>query len=164
MYSPGSFYPLVFSQDAPLDPFYGQEAPLEPFYGHEATLDPFYGQEAPLDLSNKKVEVPTSDRLDMEELLRTYYLISLRNYSAYFNNTNQPDIKNKMSRNNKRKLTFEDTPKRAKRSAEPKLEGSSSPALKKRKTKKSSVAGVCNCRFCYEDHIIQMRTKQTHAT
>jgi len=114
-------------------------------------------QDRPLDLSNKderKEKNPTQE-FDMNRFLQTYYYISLRNYNHYMENLNlnpEPRLK-KISESS----SAGESPKRKRSSKNVKNE--SSPSLKKKR--KIRVENACSCRFCYEDHILRMRTKLT---
>lgn len=199
-------------------------SPSAILYRHNIPVTLKQEEVKPLDLSGKKMaEMPTPPSspvslspptatavpsppcpdtnarlVDMEELWRTYYLISLRNYSAYISTSGgggfetPPGGSNGLSSpppfaaytsplqagyNYLQPQPFSYSSgaglppppllkRAAKRTAAKGTAASaisgSSPALKKRRMKSSSgvAAAACSCRFCYEDHIMQMRNKK----
>ena len=126
---------------------------------------PLYSQDTPLDLSLKGEQ---GEGLDLDEFYRTYYLVSLRHYADYINSfqrlqihEHQGPVTNNGRNTDSRLNTDIKKTKKRRMDAEGTESSPSSPKLKRRKvgTKVSGTSVQCNCRFCYEDHIIRMRQK-----
>ena len=108
---------------------------------------------------------------NMQDFLHTYYYISMRNYNGYMNyNSHQ------MSSDLTSYETATSTPKTAKNKrdtgkiskAKKRLLSNDAPLKKDMRNKKRKIAEKlekeCNCRFCYEDHILRMRMQTTTTT
>ena len=146
-------------------------------------LEPQLVQDLPLDLSRKDekpVQSTTTPSFDLDQFFQTYYLISLRNYNSYMDNIQRHDGQQKQleisgftpervagfSENNIAGFSEQFSPERKSAKhhgsshSSPKSERNLSPKLHKKKSRKALLEKVCNCRFCYEDHILRMRLRQ----
>ena len=146
-------------------------------------LQPQLVQDLPLDLSRKDekpVQSPTTPSFDLDQFFQTYYLISLRNYNSYMDNIQRHDGQQNeyafpgftpehvagFSENKFGGISEQFSPERkspkhhGSSHGSPKSERHVSPKLNKKKSRKALLEKVCNCRFCYEDHILRMRLKQ----
>ena len=114
-------------------------------------------------------EMHSHHPFNIQDFLQTYYYISMRNYNGYMNYNSHQQMSSdftaastpKTAKNNRRDVTGKIS------KAKKRLLSNDVPLKKDIRNKKRKIAEKlekeCNCRFCYEDHILRMRM-QTSAT
>ena len=133
-------------------------------------------QEEPLDLSVKSKETQVSlksleETFDFAKFYYNYYAISARSLPAYpIYELCNPLLSGEHKENRKRKYSSstcesdesgsgDEKKSRIETETITRIDNLEKKTHKKSKTSISSIKDSCDCRFCYEDHIIKMRLK-----
>ena len=137
-------------------------------------------QEHPLDLSVKNKDIPAQKQnvenvqtsFDFANFYLTYYKIASRSSPTYLSHDNRGLAQNSLTNytevrmERKRKLSgssceAEEEVEEFKKDYEKDINKTIGQRIMKKKAKiqVSGIKDTCDCRFCYEDHIIKMRLK-----